>query len=100
MAGGAPLALVVAGLWFVIAYFFNQSIIDFATGSRAVTREEGKDAYNLLENLCISRGLKMATLRVIETDGMNAFASGVHEGRFSITVTRGLLQSLDRDELE
>jgi heat shock protein HtpX len=37
---------------------------------------------------------------VIETDGMNAFASGLHEGRFSVTVTRGLLGSLDRDELE
>jgi len=96
----APLALVAAGVWFVIAYFFNQTIIDFATGSRAVTRDEERDAYNLLENLCISRGLTMPTLRVIETDGMNAFASGVHEGRFSVTVTRGLLQTLDRDELE
>ena len=42
----------------------------------------------------------MPTPRVIETDGMNAFASGLHEGRFSVTVTRGLLQNLDRDELE
>jgi heat shock protein HtpX len=96
----APLALVVSGVWFLIAYVFNQTIIDFATGSRAVTRDEERDAYNLLENLCISRGLTMPTLRVIETDGMNAFASGVHEGRFSVTVTRGLLQTLDRDELE
>jgi len=39
-------------------------------------------------------------LRVIETEGMNAFASGLHEGRFNVTVTRGLLQHLDRDELE
>jgi len=100
MAGAAPLALIVAGVWFVIAYFFNQAIIDFATGSRPVTREQLPDVYNLLENLCISRGLTMPTLRVIETDGMNAFASGLHEGHFSITVTRGLLQSLDNDELE
>jgi heat shock protein HtpX len=100
MAGAAPLALIVAGVWFVIAYFFNQTIIDFATGSRPVTRGEEPDAYNLLENLCISRGLTMPTLRVVETDGMNAFASGVSEGRFSVTVTRGLLQAMDRDELE
>jgi heat shock protein HtpX len=79
---------------------FNQAIIDFATGSRPVSRAEQPDTYNLLENLCISRGLKMPTLRLIETDGMNAFASGLHEGRFSITVTRGLLQALDRGELE
>jgi heat shock protein HtpX len=65
-----------------------------------VTREDEPTAWNALENLCISRGLKMPTLRVIETEGMNAFASGLHEGRFNVTVTRGLLQSLDRDELE
>jgi heat shock protein HtpX len=100
MVGAAPMAIVVAAVWFVIAYVFNQAIIDFATGSRPVSREQEPELYNLLENLCISRGLKMPTLRVIETDGMNAFASGLHEGRFSITVTRGLLQSLDREELE
>jgi len=100
MIAAAPLAIVVAVVWFAIAYVFNQAIIDFATGSRPVPRTEEPDAYNLLENLCISRGLKMPTLRVIETEGMNAFASGLHEGRFSVTVTRGLLQNLDRDELE
>jgi heat shock protein HtpX len=100
MIGAAPLAILVSAVWFIIAYLFNQAIIDFATGSRPVSREEEPDAYNLLENLCISRGLRMPTLRVIETDGMNAFASGLHEGRFSVTVTRGLLERLDRDELE
>ena len=100
MWSAAPLAIVVAVVWFVIAYVFNQAIIDFATGSRPASRDEEPDAYNLLENLCISRGLTMPTLRVIETDGMNAFASGLHEGRFSVTVTRGLLQNLDRGELE
>jgi heat shock protein HtpX len=100
MLGAAPLALLAAAVWFVIAYFFNQAIIDFATGSRPVSREEAPDAYNLLENLCISRGLRMPTLRLIESDGMNAFASGLHDGRFNVTVTRGLLERLDRDELE
>jgi heat shock protein HtpX len=100
MIQAAPAAIVVALVWFAIAYVFNQAIIDFATGSRPVTREEEPTAWNALENLCVSRGLKMPTLRVIETEGMNAFASGLHEGRFSVTVTRGLLQNLDRGELE
>jgi heat shock protein HtpX len=100
MWSAAPLAIGVAVVWFVIAYFFNQAIIDFATGSRPLTREAEPRAYNLLENLCISRGLSMPTLRVIETDEMNAFASGLHEGRFSVTVTRGILQAMSDDELE
>ena len=100
MITAAPLAILVAGVWFVIAYVFNQAIIDFATGSRPVTREAEPQAYNLLENLCISRGLTLPTLRVIESEALNAFASGLHEGRFSITVTRGLLDQLDSPELE
>jgi heat shock protein HtpX len=100
MIVSAPTALVVAGVWFLIAYVFNQAIIDFATGSRPVTREEQPELYNLLENLCISRGLKTPTVRIMEAEGMNAFASGLHEGRFSVTVTRGLLDGLTRDELE
>ncbi|HEX3407220.1 MAG TPA: M48 family metallopeptidase [Caulobacteraceae bacterium] len=100
MWSAAPLAIGVAVVWFVIAYFFNQAIIDFATGSRPLTREEEPRAYNLLENLCISRGMTMPTLRIIETDEMNAFASGLHEGKFSVTVTRGILRAMDDAELE
>jgi heat shock protein HtpX len=100
MAVSAPAAIAVSLVWFAIAYVFNQSIIDLATGARAVEPAEEPEFYKLLENLAISRGMKTPTPRVIETDGMNAFASGVHEGRFSVTVTRGLLQNLDRAELE
>jgi heat shock protein HtpX len=100
LAASAPAAIAVALIWFAIAYFFNQSIIDMATGARKVERADEPQFYTLLENLSISRGLQTPTPRVIETDALNAFASGLHEGRFSITVTRGLLRSLDRDELE
>jgi heat shock protein HtpX len=100
MAVSAPAAIIVSLVWFVIAYVFNQSIIDMATGARKVEPSEEPEFYKLLENLSISMGMRTPAPRVIETDGMNAFASGVHEGRFSVTVTRGLLQNLDRDELE
>ena len=95
-----PLAVAVALIWFVIAYFGNTAIIDMVTGAQVIERKDNPALYNLLENLCISRGLKTPTLRLIEDPDLNAFASGVHEGQFSITVTRGLLDELDRDELE
>lgn len=95
-----PLALVVAGLWFAIAWFGNQAIIDALTGARKVERRSEPELYNLLENLAISRGLRTPTLRIIESDALNAFATGLHEGRYSITVTRGLMRALDRDEME
>ncbi|MBJ7485464.1 M48 family metallopeptidase [Brevundimonas sp.] len=100
LAGTIPLALVVAGVWFAIAWFGNQAMIDAMTGARKVTRQDQPELYNLLENLCISRGIKTPTLRIIETDTMNAYASGLSEGHYSVTVTSGLMQALDRDEIE
>lgn len=95
-----PLAITIAVVWFVIAYFANQTIIDLATGASPIARKDDPELYDLLENLCISRGMKTPTLRIIESAELNAFASGVHEGQFSITVTRGLRERLTRDELE
>jgi len=100
LAVSAPLAIASALIWFVIAYFSNQAIIDLTTGAHVVTRKDEPELYNLLENLCIGRGMKTPTLRLIDSDALNAFATGLHEGQYSITVTRGLKETLTRDELE
>jgi heat shock protein HtpX len=95
-----PLAIVVAGVWFAIAWSSNQAIIDVMTGARKVERTAEPQLYNLLENLAISRGLTTPTLRIIEQPELNAYASGLREGHYSVTVTRGLMEALDRDEME
>lgn len=95
-----PWALLGAGVWFVIAFFFHQTMINLSVGSKPVTRLEAPDLYNTLENLCISRGITMPALRIIETDALNAFASGIRKGQYSVTVTRGLVNTLNHDELE
>ena len=95
-----PLALGIAAVWFAVAYFGSQAMVDALTGARKVERRTEPELYNLLENLAISRGLRTPTLRVIDNDSLNAFATGLHEGQYSITVTRGLVQTLSRDELE
>ena len=100
LGGTVPLALGVAGIWFAISYFGSQTMIDLMTGARKVERKSEPDLYNLLENLAISRGLRTPTLRVIDNDSLNAFATGLHEGQYSVTVTRGLVNTLTRDELE
>lgn len=100
LGGTIPLGLTVAGIWFAISYFGSQAMIDLMTGARKVERKTEPDLYNLLENLAISRGLRTPTLRVIDNDSLNAFATGLHEGQYSITVTRGLVAALSRDELE
>ena len=100
LAGTIPLAVVVALIWFAVAWFGNQAMIDVMTGARKAERQDEPELYNLLENLAISRGLRTPTLRIIDSDSLNAFATGLHEGNYSVTVTTGLVRRLDRDELE
>jgi heat shock protein HtpX len=95
-----PVAMIGAAVWFVIAYFTHQALIGMATGAKGVTRMEAPKLYNVLENLCISRGLPMPALQIIETPALNAYASGLREGQYLIAVTRGLVDTLADDELE
>jgi heat shock protein HtpX len=95
-----PITLGVATLWLAVGYLFNGAMIRAATGARRVERSEEPRLYNLVENLCISRGLPPPPLYVVDTGAMNAFASGINESSYSITVTRGLLERLDDAELE
>ena len=96
----SPFATIGALVWIAIAYKFHQSMIDAVAGARPVTRTEEPRVYNLLENLCISRGITMPTLRIADDDALNAFATGLNERQYSITVTRGLIAALNNAELE
>src|ERR1700733_214610 len=100
LISAAPLATIGTALWVVIAYFFHQSMIDAVTGAREVTRAEQPRLYNILENLCISRGITMPKLKVMESDALNAFATGMNQKQYSITVTSALLDRLDDAEVE
>src|SRR6202030_1199495 len=96
----APWATIGTIAWILIAYKFHQSMIDAVTGGREVTRQEQPRLYNLLENLCISRGITMPKLKIADDPALNAFATGMNEKQYSITVTSGLLARLDDAELE
>jgi heat shock protein HtpX len=96
----SPWATLGTAAWIVLAYFFNQSLIDAVTGSEQVTRKEQPRLYNILENLCISRGITMPKLKIADDDALNAFASGLNQKQYSITVTRGLIEHLNDQEIE
>jgi heat shock protein HtpX len=96
----APWATAGTIAWIFIAYYFHQSMIDAVTGGHDVARAEQPRLYNLLENLCISRGIPMPKFKIIESDALNAFASGMNEKQYAITVTTGLLDRLDDAEME
>ena len=95
-----PWITVGVGIWFLIAWLSHTSMINRATGSRPLERKENKRVYNLVENLCITSGMKMPKVNVIEDDSLNAFASGISQGTFTVSVSRGMLNKLDDQELE
>lgn len=95
-----PWATAGSALWIVIAYFFHQSIIDAVTGGHNVSRKEQPRLYNLLENLCISRGIPMPRLKVMDAEALNAFATGLNRRQYAITVTTGLMNGLNDEEME
>jgi heat shock protein HtpX len=95
-----PWATAGSIAWIFIAYWFHQSMIDALTGGREVTRREQPRLYNILENLCISRGITMPKLKIAEEDALNAFATGMNEKQYSITVTSGLINRLNDAEIE
>jgi heat shock protein HtpX len=96
----APYATIAAALWIVIAYFFHQDMIDAVTGGEDVTRRQQPRLYNLLENLCISRGIPMPKLKVMDSPALNAFATGLNRRQYAVTVTTGLLNALNDHEIE
>lgn len=95
-----PFVLAGVGIWFLIAWTGHSAFIRAATGAKPLDRKENKRVYNLVENLCISQGLVMPKVYVIEDDSLNAFASGIDNKTYSITLSRGIINKLSDEELE
>ncbi len=75
-------------------------MIRFATGAKPLERKENKRVYNLVENLCIQQGMQVPAVFVIEDDSLNAHASGINNKTYSISLSRGIIDKLEDDELE
>ena len=82
-----PYTMGIVIIWFLIAYWANTSIINSATGSKPLDRIENKRVYNLVENLCMSQGMKMPKINIIYDSSLNAFASGINERTYTVTIT-------------
>lgn len=94
-----PLVLGAVGIWFVVAYFINDATIRHATQAKPLERRDNMRVYNIVENLCIAGGMNMPKVYVVEDQQLNAYASGINESTYAVTVTRGILNRLNDDEL-
>ena len=96
----APFIIIGVIIWFTIAWFSHSAMINAATDSKPLARNENKRVYNLVENLCISTGMTMPKINIIEDDSLNAFASGIDTKTYSVSLSRGIIDKLNDEELE
>lgn len=87
-------------IWILIAFFFQRQLIFSFSGAKPITRQEHPEIYNIVENLCISRGLPTPKIWIINQEWMNAFALGRRTSDSRIVFTTGLLEKLDKREIE
>lgn len=94
-----PWAVAIVGIWLLIAYLFNVQMIRHATGARPLTRKENPRIYNIVENLCMTCGMPMPKINIINDPQLNAFASGINDKTYTVTLTTGIINLLDDEEL-
>lgn len=94
-----PWIVGIVGVWFIIAYTCNASMVRSATGARPLQRRENPRVYNIVENLCMTCGMDIPQINIVDDPQLNAFASGIDRKSYTVTVTTGLLSLLNDDEL-
>jgi heat shock protein HtpX len=100
-AAGLFIALIVWGIMYLVAYFQGESILLSISGAHKINRDDHPRLYNIVEEMKIACGLeKMPDIYIVDDPAPNAFATGRSPERASVAVTSGLLQRLNRDELQ
>ncbi|HEC28987.1 MAG TPA: zinc metalloprotease HtpX [Gammaproteobacteria bacterium] len=92
--------ITVSLLWTWIAFKRGDRIVMKMTGAQLASMDEEQVLYNVVDEMALAAGVSRPTVYIIETDAMNAFATGMSPARASLGVTRGLLNNLSRDELQ
>lgn len=96
----APGLVVGTATWVALSLVINARVVDAVTGAREIAREDDPRLFRMLENLCISRGMPVPRLKIVQSDALNAFASGITQKQYAVTLTSGLVAALDDAEIE
>jgi heat shock protein HtpX len=101
--GGVAVAALLAAAsvgWSAISLAFGDKMVLAMANAKEISKADAPQLYNVVEEMAIAAGVPMPKVMVLETDALNAFATGNKPGNGTIAVTRGLLNSLNRDELQ
>lgn len=94
-----PWVIGIVAIWFTIAYFCNASMIKNVVHAKPLDRKDNPRVYNIVENLCMSCGMEMPQVNIVEDSQLNAFASGINQKSYAVTLTTGIIDCLNDDEL-
>lgn len=98
--GITGIALIVAGVMNLISYYWSDRIVLGISGAKPIRKEDNPQIYRLVENLCIACGLPLPKIYILEDTAPNAFATGRDPKHATIAFTTGILQKLNKQELE
>lgn len=93
-------ALIMAGIMNFVSYYWSDKIVLGISGAKLVQKKDNLELYRTVENLCIAAGLPLPKIYIIDDTATNAFATGRDPKHAAIAFTKGILQKLDKQELE
>lgn len=94
------LAILIAFFQSFLSYWYSDKIILAMTHAKPIKKENNPQLYRIVENLCITAGLPLPKIYILEENQANAFATGRDKNHAAVVVTRGLLKKLEKSELE
>jgi len=94
------IAVIVSSVSSFVSYWWSDKIVLAMSSAKLISREKNRELYRLVENLCITAGLPVPKIYIIDDTAPNAFATGRDPEHAVVAVTKGLLQKLERSELE
>ncbi|PWR23769.1 M48 family metallopeptidase [Zavarzinia compransoris] len=98
--GFAVVMIAISLVWTLIVMKIGDRIVLSLSGAREVTAEQEPQLHNIVEEMAIAAGIPKPRVAVMETEALNAFATGMSTERSAVAVTRGLMQALNREELQ
>ena len=93
-------AVIFSSLMSFTSYWYSDKIVLKMSKAKKIEKQDNPELYRLVENLCITAGLPLPKIYIIDEIAPNAFATGRNAEHAIVAVTRGLLEKLDRSELE
>src|SRR3989344_5294294 len=93
-------ALIMAGIMNFVSYFWSDKIVLGVSGAKPIKKEGNPQVYRTVENLCIAAGLPTPKIYIIDDTATNAFATGRDPKHAAIAFTKGILEKLNKQELE